>query len=1068
MISKRDLQLGKIALRQGMITKDQLTRALALQKKLVKTKGKKVGLGALLLKKEYLTQAQLEEIVKLHNERAGTASEATEASGASEASDVGATSEPDASPDASDEAPAKAEAAKPDEKKRKKAERSARAARASGDDAGEDAAATATATREASRRQRREKDEGGDDEPAPKKERRSSRADHPAAGKNGAAEAAGPSRRSRREEAEPERRDEPKKAPPKRPSASDSEIDPAVFQSAPEDAVDEDDRRLIACPECGKKYRVRQAQVGKRFGCRRCKNKVKVPKDLFTRPLTAAAPGVEVEEFTLGSDDGTGSGSGDDAAEPPKTSVRTAAARAAVAVQRVQAQPSIAELAKAAQTAQKKGLPPRTRFGAVQALTLVVCLGTLGGMVGGGLILKQRAADREEAARREVENKEFNGWREGLDKVLTRVEPAVEKGSPIDIATLLTELTNASGAKSSLIQGDNRARADAHEAAQELVGKVRALRLARARALERQGGANGAREALNEYRQLVASSPQDEELALLYARQLVRARRVAEAAALLEPRAATSPAALALRAYALERGDAGAKAARAYGQLKDPLGPVLAARAHVVDRSADTALEALGRASGLEGQAAAAAKVVEAMALELKGDAPGAERALREAAERTTDTPFVRVALGELLLRRGRADDALTELQAANLIAGTARGFLAMGEALAARMEIDRARTFYRDAAAQPLAPPGALLVAGEVDPFEAPFAPDPRAAARCRLGALELAAGNLAMARAQLGEAQAIDPFSAEAEAGLARIDLIDANLSMCDARLASALTLLKRLDGAESEVVRSPVAGRVLVVRGAFLIEHGRHQEAGDILGLAASIDPGLAPQVAALRGRLFEATNQHTRAYEAYTDAARAEVQEQVPGGGEFAAALRRFRESADPAQLTGVLDGITATLAVNPYHARAHLLRAQVLVQQQKTREALADLERAIVLNQYLRDAYVARGMLYVRDLPEREQTRESASLALADFETAIKIEQRQGGERAETHTGLALVFLRQNNLLRAQQAADRAVALEPEYAEAYRVRALVRARQGNAQGAKADEQKHQQLLKSAGR
>ncbi|MCO5169037.1 MAG: tetratricopeptide repeat protein [Planctomycetes bacterium] len=1055
MISKRDLQLGKIALRQGMITKDQLTRALALQKKLVKTKGKKVALGALLIKKEYLTAAQLEEIVKLHNERAGTASEATEGS------EVGSTSDaPTASGDASEEAPAK-----PPEKKRPKGERSARAARASADDASSAGEApTATATREASRRQRR--DEGEGDEAARKKDKRASKADLPASGKNGAE--AGPSRRSRRAEDEAEA--PPKKAPPRRPSASDSDVDPAVFQSAPEDAVDEDDRRLIACPECGKKYRVRQAQVGKRFGCRRCKNKVKVPKDLFTRPIASGAPGgaagVEVEEFTLGSDDATGSGSGE--AEPPKTSVRTAAARAAVAIERVQAQPSIAELAKAAQVAQKKGLPPRTKFGPAQAATLVVCLAALGGMVGGVVVLKQRAADVEAAAHQERLDREFGGWREGLDKVLARVEGAVEKGSPIDISTLLTELGNASKAKATLIQGDNRARADGYEEQQGLPAKVRALRLARAQALERQGGVNGAREALEEYRHLAAAAPGDDELALLYARRLVRARRVAEAAALLEPRAAGSPAALALRGYAFERGDAGTKAVRAYGQLKEPLAPVLAARAHVVDRSVESALDALGKASGLEGQAAAAAKVVEAMALELKGDAPGAERALREAAALGGDTPFPRVALGELLLRRGRADEALKELQAANLVSGTARGFLATGDALATRMEIDRARTFYRDAAGQPLLPSGALLVAGEVDPFEAPFAPDPRAAARCRLAALELAAGNAVQARAQLGEAQGLDPFSAEAEAGLARVDLLEGNLTLCEARLATAMALLKRLDGAESEVVRSPVAGRVLVVRGAFLIEHGRHQEAGEVLGVAASIDPGLGPQVATLRGRMFDATSQHTRAYEAYTDAARAEVQEQLPGGGEFAAALRRFQEGADPAALAGVLDGITATLAANPYHARAHLLRAQALIRLEKHREALADLERAVVLNQYLRDAYVARGLLYVRDLPEREQTRETAGLALADFQTALKIEQRQGAERPETHTGLALVFLRQNDLLQAQRAADRAVELDAEHAEAYRVRALVRARQGNAQGAKADEQKHQQLMKQPAR
>ena len=68
MISKRDVQLGKIALKAGFVSKDQITKCLSLQKKLAKAKGKKVALGSLLLKKGYIDKEQLEEIVRLHNE----------------------------------------------------------------------------------------------------------------------------------------------------------------------------------------------------------------------------------------------------------------------------------------------------------------------------------------------------------------------------------------------------------------------------------------------------------------------------------------------------------------------------------------------------------------------------------------------------------------------------------------------------------------------------------------------------------------------------------------------------------------------------------------------------------------------------------------------------------------------------------------------------------------------------------------------------------------------------------------------------------------------------------------
>src|SRR5271170_7016724 len=65
LISKRDLQLGKIALRAGMVTKEQLAKSLAIQKKLEKP----VGLGAIFVKKGYINKDQLEEIVQRHNEQ---------------------------------------------------------------------------------------------------------------------------------------------------------------------------------------------------------------------------------------------------------------------------------------------------------------------------------------------------------------------------------------------------------------------------------------------------------------------------------------------------------------------------------------------------------------------------------------------------------------------------------------------------------------------------------------------------------------------------------------------------------------------------------------------------------------------------------------------------------------------------------------------------------------------------------------------------------------------------------------------------------------------------------------
>ena len=469
----------------------------------------------------------------------------------------------------------------------------------------------------------------------------------------------------------------------------------------------------------------------------------------------------------------------------------------------------------------------------------------------------------------------------------------------------------------------------------------------------------------------------------------------------------------------------------------------------------------------LEGQSAAAAKVLEGYALELKGDLAGAERVLREAADTAKDTtPYARVALGELLLRVGRAEHALTELQAGNLIAGSARGFLAIGDAYACRLDLESAKTAYREAAAQPLVPTlkdGTLLAPGGVDPFEAPHAADPRASARCRLASLELAVGNSSQAGLEYGEALKLDPFDPETHAGLARVDLLAANLTSCQNRLDGIAKLIARHGGVEGESVRSTTSARVLIVKGAFLIAHGRNQEAGDVLSLASTIDKSLEPQSSTLRGRMFEAAGHHTRAYESYTDAARAEVQDGVLGGREYAAAAKRFAEKpADAGEQERVLAGVTAALAANPFHARAHLLRALVLVKQGKAKQGLADLEQAVVLNKYLRDAYVARGFVYVRDLPERDQTRETIALAQTDFQTALKIEARQGGEKAETYCGVALAFFLQNDLLPAVKAADRAIELDANYADGYRVRAIIRGRQGNRAGEAEDKKKHAEL------
>lgn len=1062
MISKRDLQLGKIAMRAGMVTKDQITRCLALKKKLAETKGKDVALGALLLKKGYITQEQLEEIVRLHNEKGGSADgEARGRSG-----------------------------------RRKRAKRASSAGEASGETSGE--AATATASAEAGATD--PADAAGDDEAAERARAKKARAkkarakkaregadpDAPAGerarrGANGAQPAARSSRRAAPEASgeasKPEEASDAgavESAEGTVESTSHSDADPALFASAPEGATDDEDRRLIACPDCGKQYRVREKQTGKRFACRRCKSRVKVPKDLFSRPIEAApkAKGkpksradVEVEEFTLSSSEQAP----DDEEAGPTPSVRAAAAQAAAAIKKVQAQTSIADLARAATQQQKKGLPPRTKFGPRQAATLLVSVLGLVGVVGGALWARERSRLEAEAAAQALADRELGAWRQSLEGAVAKAEGALAKRSPIEIGTALADLRLVLGERAALSRRDNQARSQAELVARKVDELARTLLLARADAYAAEGGLRGAEEAIVALAEAVRETPDDEALTVRLGRRLIAAHRHEEAAKALERLAERSAAARCLRGLALERGDDGPRAAEEYAKVEHPLAPVLVARAHVADRAWAAALTALGGASGLDARGKAAGKVIEALAHEGKGDLRAADAAYVEAGAEVADVPEPRIARGEFLLRQGRVDEAVVELERAKTIGGTARGLLALGDAYAAQLETDRARAVYRDATALPaMVEAGDATAPGGVDPFEAPFQSDARALARVRLGALEAGAGRVGPAREQLGQAQQLDPFVVEAEVLLAELDLREANLPLADSRLARVELLLRRLEGPGrapeqrgAELVRAPVAAQALVVRAAHLHAAGRFQEALDRVARAEQVDPAVSAAANALRGRLFEALNQHERAYEAFARAAALEVEPTSPAGRAYVGA----RKALDEAGAGGVgkaLAGVEAALSFNPYHASAQLLRARALVLDGRASLAVPALEAAIGLNGYLRDAFVARGFLHVRDLPEQERTREAATRALGDFQFALRVEAKQGGERAETHYGLALVHFLLNDLRAALDAANRCLELDEKFTEGWGLRARIKERQGDRAGASADAAQHKAL------
>ncbi len=1057
MISKRDLQLGKIALKAGMVTKDQITRCLALKKKLAAEKGKKVSLGALLIKKGYLTEAQLEELVKLQPATSEVSGETSGEAGAvpkKKKKAAGATSEASETATATSAPPSEAvsEAQKSGEVP----------GHTNGAGAGANGEGSEEAVAEAAREAKKDDDKKGDEEKK-KKSGKSSRGED--TGKSKRAKQQSARQKAEKPSAEGSTAGAVESAVE---STTSSDVDPSIFLSAAEGATDEEDKRLIACPECGKKYRVRSVQAGKRFSCRRCKNKVKVPKDLFDKPVEKKSGKkkskgeVEVEEFTLGSSDQTEPAEGDGAAktahgdgDEPKTSARTAAVKAAVAIQKVQAQASIADLAKAATKHQKKGLPPRRKFGVVQAVTLVACIGTVVGIVGGVIAFKQHLAAVEEEGRRAIAAAELDAWKKKVQEVLDRIDPALKTKQPTELGSLLSDLQSRAKEHELLAKGDNRQSAAAWLETLDLPARRRAVLLARADALW-QTGTIGADESLQVLGQALELAKGDDELAVVLGRRLIKAGKTAEAAQRTSGRA--SPGAAAIAGLAFERGGAADKAAQNYAKVPGPLGAVLAARAFLSDRNADRALAEVAKAADATGADLAAAKMVEAQAQAMRDDFEAAKRAVAAAISAAGDLPWPKALEGELLLRTGDAAGALAAFQAANQIAGTARGYLGIGDACAVLLDLDRARSAWNDASQAPVALEKSPLAPGDVDPFEAPMAPDPRALACCRIGALDAAVGRSSAAE-EYAKALQRDPFCVEAEAGLAILDIRANNLPFADARLLAALQRIKKQGGEATDTVRSGTAATLLVARAFWLISSGRPKDADKLLQQAKSADPAVAPQVAALTGRLHEADSKHGEAYTAFSEAAQLEVQAAFPAGQPFQAAWKLLGAGpSDAPTQEKILAGVTATLAQNPWHARAHVMRARVLIAQGKVSQALPSLDQAIALNTYLREAYIVRGFLYVRDLPERDRTRDMAANAAKDFEYALRIEARQGGEKAETHRGLALVHLSQNNLGAAHEAATKAIGLDAQDAEALRVRAQIRTRQGNKPGAAEDEAK----------
>ncbi|RMG19168.1 MAG: hypothetical protein D6731_00220 [Planctomycetota bacterium] len=1027
MISKRDVELGKIALKQGMVDKEQLTKCLALKKKLAK-KGKKVQLGSLLIRKGYIDEEQLETIVRLHNERLAKRSARQRAAADDEAGGRRSrrskrSKRSKRAGDGGEETPRKG-------RKRKKKARPL--ADEADEDEGQAAVETATATREAKAKSKKGKarDAAG--------RRRSART----------SARAKTSREARAKKSASKRRASAREDAAASASALESAVegaDPALFQSARESDVETTRRRLIGCPECGKKYRVRPNQVGKRFHCRRCNYRIKVPRDLFERPIERPNA-VEVEEFVLSSSDQVDP-------EEAEEAVR-AAAVASKAVERIGKKASIRELAQAAEKWQAKPVGPQRRFGLKGLLTMAASFGTLAAIVGGGAYAyqaKQERLAREKQARIDAE---FDAWKEKLDAALAKATAAEERKDPDLLGGVLGDVVVALEAKDGLLRGNNRQRAEQLIAAQGVEQRLRDLHLARGRLILARGGLRAA-EALRDFEEAVRFDPGDEGAQCALGRVRVLARRFADAARGLEGAAKASQRARALRGLALELGGAGAKAAEVYASLEAPEGAVLAGRAYLVDGEWGRAQDAV-RKSGLQGPAVAAAKIVEALALEGKNEFRQALALLDRAVLEAKELPFAYLARAAFRLRHGGdPEQALQDAKAGNRQGATAWGLLLQGDAQLALLRWQDALSSYREAAQARRGAEEGLRVEGEVDPFAPPVAPDFRVVARARLALAHVLSGEAEAARVELSKGIQANPFSPYGQAALAHLDLLGEQGKLSpesEFLFQQALEKSRRLDAPEGELVPSVSSAYLLLVKGALLVTRTRYGEAVESLRRAADLDPNLAAAARALEGQAHRRSSRATDSREAFRAAARHDERSRS-----YRMAARLLASPKVPSER---LEGaVRCLLLQNPYSAHARVLEARVLLRRERPKEALAALDKAIARNPELGLPYTRRALFFLLELPESMRDVDQAG---RDLDQALAVESRAGGVRPLTYWARAVYHQERGEIPQAIAILDRCLKEHEDYAEAFKLRAKLHSQAGDKVKAQADWKRYKDL------
>lgn len=852
----------------------------------------------------------------------------------------------------------------------------------------------------------------------------------------------------------------------------------SVFESADDMAESQEfddegriQKKIVACSNCGKKYRVKPQQAGKRFGCRRCATKVRVPKDYFEQDeIVGFGPrgkrkgkrstkktrrsATAVEEFNIDdveSDDGSGEGS--EAAEQAVATATKTRDEARPKDPKKKVATSYAALTKEAMQAPRtiRREERMTKKAILQMAGLALLL--FGGVGIFFYIQHSNAAAEAEALQAAIDT-EWTSFKTRADASAVKAREVLErelKPGELDVVEEAGSfLVGAIRSQRELRYAENRQRASKLVDSELALETMRFQLLAtKARVQASQRSFRSIEEAVRSLEEATALEKVDGQAFIDLGRLLALTRRWTQALEITGKAKDYGPdlaaRALSFKGRIYETVAAAKEAADLYERLVaagTPAGAMLQARAALSARAINDARKLL---TELEGQnilgdrprLRAALKILLGRCDERERQLDKAEANYLQAQTTADDLAWGWLALGELQLRRGQYEAALGSFNTASEKKGGARALIGLARAQFGLLKSDEALATLRKAVTVREAPDtDGPIVAGQavlINPQEAEV---PASEAYRWLGDLYRALERPADATAAYQSALSLDPWNVRAQARFAALEVELDKSEAAGNRLKQALRLVEGLPSQRQIIfderprLATEDTGELLLSIGAHAQKVGDRARATEALAFARELLPGSARSFAAM-GQVLQLRDRPRGARREFDLSLK--IEREHPAYVKGLSDLQTFLDSGDKALLERVLGGAAAALTENPNHAAALCLRGRAQLAAGRIQEGLVALKRAIVLNPYFLTPLLYRGFYNAGLLGGERTDFESAK---RDFAGALDIAPK---DRRALY-GYGLSKLRLGDSAAAIASANAALAVDGEFREAYLLRA----------------------------